>query len=521
MQVFFRLLLALGTLSLLLQACSSSDKHARLIPENALGVFSLRLDKIENKVGWSVLSNSGTFNILGDTGDSAMDLRATGIALNSTVFSYGLPNEMVRSGFVFYTLIPLKDEKIFETFLKEKFEIGSPTTFESGHYAKIDDYTLIGWNKHLAILVVTNPEYERSNQDPNTATLLTESLLKAFKSPEEHALLENKKFAALLQSGYDVGYWFNYEAFANAMSLENRSAAAGFMSSQKKLIEDSYLSGGFNFEKGKIRGSNKFYFNPNGKGVLQSLLNPQPEASLLSRIPGDSLNLLSSLHLKKDGLSTLIDSMGMLPLVKLGIQEAGLDPSMVLQLLDGDFLLTVVDFNFENFRFDFGEETSAAPFLQAALTFTVQHPATLTGIMEQAVRNNMASLEEPGIYRLQNGYFLAHKEQYVVLSLFKRTARQLIDTNARKTWTIPQGVNTHAFSFYFDIRNTLSSVKKVFHSGSDASKAFDLLEDIRAYSGDIESDHLPFHYEINFQNKKENSLIQLISTSAEWQAATR
>jgi len=183
MHAIFRLSGFLIILSLLFQACSPSDKHAQLIPDNALGVFSLRMDKIENKVGWSFLSNSRTFNILGDGSDSALDVRATGIALNRSIFSYGLPNEMVHSGFVFYTLIPLEDKKAFENFLKEKFEITTPTGFESGQYAKIDDYTLLGWNKKLAILVLTEPEYDRSRQDPNTAALLTESLQKAFKSP--------------------------------------------------------------------------------------------------------------------------------------------------------------------------------------------------------------------------------------------------------------------------------------------------------------------------------------------------
>src|SRR5690606_8543859 len=107
----------------------------------------------------------------------------------------------------------------------------------------------------------------------------------------------------------------------------------------------------------------------------------------------------------------------MLPLVKLGIEEAGLDPEKVLNLLAGDFLLTVVDFNFKNFRFNFGDKAKEPdPFFQAALSFKVKYPATLSALLEEAAEKGMATAAEPGLYQLQNGYFLAHKENYVVLS---------------------------------------------------------------------------------------------------------
>jgi len=520
MHAFLRSSLSLIVLGFFFQACSPSDKHAQLIPANALGVFFLNTGKIEGKVGWSVLANSGSLQILSTGKDSMPDLRTSGIALNRSVFSYGLPSEMVSSGFIFYTLIPLEDKKAFERFLKETFEIKPAADFESGQYAKIDDYTLLGWNQNLAILVLTEPRYSRSNADPNAAAILRESLQKAFRSPGENSLMENPRFVTLLRSDYDLGYWFNYEAFANAMNFESRSAAAGFMASQKKLIRDSYLSGGFNFEKGKISGKNKFYFNPSGKGVLQGLLNARPERDLLSRIPGSTLNLSGALHLKPEGLASLVDTMGMLPLARLAIEEAGLEPEKVLELVEGDFLLSVVDFNFENFRFDFGSDAAAEPFFQAALTFKVQHPATFTRLLEEGMKNDMLRLEEPGVYRLQNGYFLANRDRYVVISSFKHTALKLIQTGTRKNWTLPEGIDSRAFYVYFDLRSTLASVKRVFNSGGAASGVFNLFEDLRAYSGDIETDHIPIYYELNFQNKKENSLIQLIGASAEWQAGS-
>ncbi len=39
------------------------------------------------------------------------------------------------------------------------------------------------------------------------------------------------------------------------------------------------------------------------------------------------------------------------------------------------------------------------------------------------------------------------------------------------------------------------------------------MESVIAYGGKVEGDHSSFHFEINFQNKDENSLMQLINFS--------
>lgn len=509
---------------MLLGSCQKPENEARHIPKDALAIFSLNVNNLSKKVGWSLLADSRILDALARQ-DSAFDIEQTGIDPRATLIAYGLPDNRLKSGFKFLALLPLKKEQKFKTYLKARFP---GTRFQrSGdlEFARIDANTMIGWKNKLAIGAFQNPSGSLTlSPDPAREELpediLKEAIRQSFDLPEKESIRSNRRFVALLKAAHDMSYWFNYEAFAAAMPAEDLNTAEVILSGQKKLIRDTYLAGGIDFEKGKITSDARYYFNPSGKAIARAFTTHDFNRELLQRIPGTNMNLMADMHIDPSGIRILIDSMGMLPLTKLGLQENGLSPDSVFNLFDGDFLLTVTDLDFQNIHFDLGDkQNESAPFFQAALTFKVRNSNTLQKLLDTATQKGLISKTGPDLYRIKNNY-LGYAGSYVVISPFAQTVAKLLRHTGSQNWQLPEAVHNKPFAFYFDVQHTLNGFFHLFKKGSPIRAADSLIENITAYSDNMKPDYIPFHAEISFQNKSENSLLQLIRFSKIWNSGS-
>jgi hypothetical protein len=82
---------------------------------------------------------------------------------------------------------------------------------------------------------------------------------------------------------------------------------------------------------------------------------------------------------------------------------------------------------------------------------------------------------------------------------------------------IPADVKDEPYGFYADIKNSVKTIPLDLIYGKEDTAVFHdgrmLLESVIAYGGKVEDDHSKFHFEILFQDKGENSLMQLIRFS--------
>jgi hypothetical protein len=504
-------------------ACQKSGNEVRHIPKDALAVFGLNLNNLNKKVSWSLLADSRVLSALAQQ-DSSFDIAQTGIDPTATLIAYGLPDNRLKNGFKFLALLPLQKETQFKAYLKKRFPAARFEKSGELEFARIDANTVIGWKNKLAIGAFHSPSgsLTRAIDTPNqrgadgTENILKAAIRQSFELPEKASIGSNQRFMDLLNAAHDMSYWFNYEAFAAGMPAENLNTAEVILSSQKKLIRDTYLAGSIDFEKGKITSDARYYFNPTGKAVIEAFARHDSGQELLQRVPGKNLNLMANLHIAPKGIEILIDSMGMLPLTKLGLTENGFSPDSIFNLFEGDFLFTISDLDFQNIHFSFGEgHMQTDPFFQAAFTFEVKSSNTLQRLLDTAVQRGLISKTDQGLYRFKHNY-LGHSGNYVVISPFAQTVVKLLGNTGTRKWLVPATLRNKPFVFYFDVQQTINGFSKLFQVGSPMRAADSLIENVTVYGDKMKSEYIPFHGEISFQNKSENSLVQLIRFSKMW-----
>lgn len=534
MQKLTRLIPLILSFLILFSACNKAPEATRYIPKDAIGVVSLNTMGLAKKVAWSALAGSPMFKeMTGKEGDTAkFDIEKTGIEPLTTFFAFGLPDQRLPSKSKFMVILPLKDADKFQAFIKENYPNAKVEQKDKLTFISIDASTCIGFDKKTAIAATASKSYEREWNDDGTPkvadnsqhlTILTEEIQKCFALPKDQSIAENKQFASLIKESHDFSFWLNYEALANGLPQEQLGSAGAIMASQKKLLKDAYITGSLDFEKGKIVADAKYHFNNSAKAIVQALASQSDNAELLKKVPGSQLNLMLSYHFNPAGIKTLADTMGMAPLANMALNEMGLNLDDILNAFTGDFLFTISDFTVQtkNLAASVGgsavKYTSPEPSMKAFLSFKIKDQAAFAKLMQIATGRELLQTTGPDAYLIGSGVYLTKKDDYVAVTNDNGAATAFVSGTTAAKFDIPKEVKSNPYGLYIDIKNSVQSLPLDLLYGKEDTAVFHdgkkLLESVIAYGGKVEGDHSSFHFELNFQNKDENSLLQLINFS--------
>lgn len=530
MQKVFRFIPIIVCMLFLFSSCSKPSENSRYISKDAIGVLSINTSELVKKVAWSALSGSPIFkDITGKAGgDSAsFDLDKTGIDI-ATFFAYAMPDQRLAGKSRFMVLIPLKDATKFQAFVKEKFPKAKIETKGELTFAVLNENITIGWDKKTAIAAAATPKTQWSEEGQplpaaDNTTILTEEVQKTFALKEDQSLAANSKFTDLQKANHDISFWLNYEAFANSMPQEQIGSAGAIFASQKKMLKDAFIAGGVDFEKGKINGDATYYFNPTVKAIADALESKSVNNDLLKRLPGSQMNLMMSYHFNPQGIKAMVDTMGVAPLANLALKEYGLTIDDILNAFTGDFLLAITDFavSTESKSYTMNGNavnyTSPVPTFKASLSFKIKDKAAFDKIMQIAVTNQMLTTSAPGVYNFSSFATLASNGEYAAISNDAAVANAFLVSPGNANFNVPADVKNNPYGFFADIKNSIKSVPLDLLYGKEDTAVFhdarNLLESISAHGGKVKGSQSDFHFEINFQNKEENSLMQIINFS--------
>ncbi len=532
--------IALG-LSILLSACNSSDNNTKYISKDAVGVVCINTMELGKKVAWNVLSGSPILDeILNKSKDTGkFDIQQTGIDPLNHFFGYAVADQRLPGKSRMMVILPLKDAEKFKQFISSQFKDALFEAKDKLHFAYIGDYAALGWDKKTAIIAFSSPGVYEQGWDESTAkpatadnriTILTEEIQKTFVLPGDQSLARNQTFSNLMKKNHDISFWLNYESLSNSLPQEVIGTAGAVMASQKKLLKDAYLTASIDFEKGKIVGDAAYYYNPSMKAIATALAPKSANNDLLKKIPGKQMNLLMSYHLNPKGLKNLMDTMGVLPMVNLGLQQVELSLDDILNAFTGDFLLSVTDFavTTESKSYTMGGSsvnyTSPVPSFKAILSFRVQDKAAFNKILQVGRNQGLLHAVSTNLYQAGPYVSVATDNNYVAISNDSVVASAYLNTH-NASWKIPSVVSNSPYGFYTDIKNSIQSIPLDLLYGKEDTTVFTegrkLIESISAYGGKVENDCTTFHFEATFQNKNENSLMQLISFSQKVAEAER
>ena len=115
---------------------------------------------------------------------------------------------------------------------------------------------------------------------------------------------------------------------------------------------------------------------------------------------------------------------------------------------------------------------------------------------------------------LNDSIFLVNNDKYAVISNKAANATACLQ-NSGSELVAAKEVYGHPFGFYLDFQQLMSSIDPAFISSSPSDSTFmteskKLLQNVLMSGAEFKNSNFAYHLELNFVNKEENSLIQLM-----------
>jgi hypothetical protein len=519
-------------------ACHSVPDHARYIPKDAVVVVGINTSALAKKVAWSKITGSELLekmeSRLKERGQgSVRELEHAGIDPTSTYYAYVVPGSEATGNQPHITgLIPLEDAEDWEAYVKKTFPKATISKAGDHQEAQLNDQLYAGWNDELLVFknVLHRPGRFVMQADSGFAgdsvevweegapdqAAMTADMQQAFQPRKEQAITSDRHFTALEKKGHDLTLWVNYEV------LMAQNAAAKVMGGlSNTLWKETAIAMGFDFEKGQIDGDMRYYVPENLREVYRKMGAAKLDKNMLSRVSGSNLDGFVAFNYPSSAISGLLEKMGLLGLLNMGLAAQGLSVDDVLGAFSGDMLMAVNDLkvNTKTSSDTAGEYRRSEPELNYLVALKIGDRARFDRLMAFATGRSLLQAAGGGVYGVPNapkaGTLLV-ENGYAVFARSPQAAKAF--ASAPKQATIPdyilKQVQHEPSAFYLNFQTLMAGVDMSQLSGRRDAAIYaetrKLLSYFLASGGGFNSDHLHYQTRLQMVNAEENSLLQLI-----------
>lgn len=515
-------------ISCYLAGCSSSVKPEHHIPGNTMVVLRFDLPAVVQKTASYILEGDLSLDDIfpASTDSFSFNFQNTGIDPRWPVYAYSLADQRLDHQQKYVVLLPILHQQSFTDFVQTAFPEAMIGVEQDIRTVAPNDFIAISWDKQLAAIALTQPykgSAGKAYSPVEYQEILKATALQALHLSKEQSITQDPLFKTWEIQAQDLGLWINLEALGQGLPSDEIGSIGAILSAQPKLIKRARLFGGLQFNDGKLSGDMRLEVNDTALAIMKALLPDTVNKAMVDRIIGERLNLFFQLQLKTPGLKTMADSMGVLPLAVTGLSEIDLSTEDVLHAFGGAFQFVLSDYKVHTRKLtarigaDQMDYISPETEMNTLFSFSIHQ--------QQAFEKIVQSLRREGIVygNSQDDYAIPFVGHLHYDSAFGAIAsNRIIGTGflngvpggSRVNEKIPPAVIKHALGLYIDVQGSLQDIPLELLYGKEAPEVFlsakNLVADFSIYSDVLEDKHLPFHLELNFQNKKKNSLIQLI-----------
>lgn len=527
---------ALLSFLLLFSACSSVPDHASLIPKNAIMVAGIHTTSIGKKIAWDAIMGSKLIEKLKennkDQGGMIDDLQKAGIKGLTTFYVYMQPDTRFANGNRITALIPLDDANLWTAYVKKVFPQAKVN--QTGNYqeALLANGLYAGWSKDM--LIVINP-LSGADADSTGAVMapaiddaqLTAEMATAFKVPEENSLVRNKRFTELEKGSHDITLWINYDALIErSMSGKEMQNMMGGFSLSNNLWKDVSFAGGFDFNEGKIAGQMKCYMSEAMQKIGEDLGKTAIDKQILENLPSQGRSLLFAWHIAPAGLKGTLEKMGVLGILNLSLTAQGMNVDYILDAFSGDVALSMNEFKVDKTTIAVPDSLrvadSVAPALKPDFAYVfamkINKVENLKKLLQMAVAQKGIRAEGNNRYIVMNSpsITLIHNEKYLVVANKAENATGFINGSFKSGQGSPsvKAVSGNPFGLYIHIDSTLKGVDETMLPGQQnaamLAESKNLIRNVALKGGQFKDMAFEYDMSIDFVNKDENSLLQII-----------
>lgn len=525
-----RSFLIIALIATLASGCSKQPGHVRYIPKDAVAVAGINLKSLGKKIAWNMITGSKLFKEMQtripekSAKDAVNGIEKAGIDAMNTFYVYVKPDTRFKGGNRITGLVPLSDAAAWETYVKQVFPGAVITQHGDRKETTLGTDMYVGWNSSLMIIInVLDADDEQSTPQTMAATLTSE-MESAFALPSDNSITTLPNFTKLQDESHDISFWLNYSLLMNQYSGDMADKMGG-LSLSTALWKDAAFAAGFDFKKGKITGDMLYYLSPELKDVGKELGATNADKEMLDRLPNRNLDMLMAMHISPTGLKAMLEKTGILGLANAGLSTQGMNADFVLDAFTGDMAIVMNEFSLHA-----EEETDM--FMGKPVVHTTQKPGlSMSYVLKINKKENFAKLTamaaENGLLPIPNGYvmpislkdsvYILMNDKYAVASNKYANAEGIL-AGTYKATKMPEAASAylygHPAAVYLDIQEMFRNIDPAIAGNSQdsamMSESRKLLSSIAVNGGAFKNNAFEYHLELNFMNKDENTIIELM-----------
>ncbi len=503
--------------ALLLSACNSKPDHRRYIPKDAALVAGINLSSLSKKIAWNMITGSKLFKemekrVPDKNGSDVMSgIDKAGIDVLNTFYVYLKTDTRFNTGMKVTALVPLNDASAWEAYIKKNFPKAEIKDHDKLKIATLDGNMYMGWNKNLLIIMNVLAD--------NSADMTTE-IDNAFSITDDNSIKATKNFEKLVSAGHDLSVWVNYDQIVSSYMNDGMASRMNGVSISKSLWKETAFACGFDFVKGKITGDMTYYTSKGLSDIYKDFGATNVSKDMIERMPAKDLNMMAAMHFSTTALKNMMDSTGILGLANSGLSSQGMNVDNILGAFSGDMAFAINNFSMTVVMGDDHVPEQSADYCMSYI-MKINKKENFQQLMDFAKLN-------AGLMPMGEGYalpisshdsvFVVANNDYAVFSNKYNNAAGILHGD-NKGQKLPDALKSqftgHPFAMFIDVPQTINRLNPGNSISVEEAAIYEeskkLLTDISFNGGEFKDDAMQAHLEINFTNKDESSIINLLN----------
>ncbi|MBC9931743.1 DUF4836 family protein [Chitinophaga qingshengii] len=552
-----KVLLTAVTAAVVLSACSKVPEVSKHIPKSAGVVLDLNAKEITQKLATNGLTMDKLFSAVQTKDSSEMmkswkDAQNAGIDLKGHFFVSFVSDS---SSYVTATA-SLTDADKFEAFLKKNeknFTLKSGSDFK--YILEGESKGIVAWNKSTVIFVsdfdpnnLRNGGFPSSNsteaypeeQVDSAATAVDSAVATpvALVTADEEAATQHmvrtvdrlfhlkkdetagslEPFAKMLKENADVSI------FVNPNALYGSSMFAMVPANFKKLMEGTYYTATSNFEKGRIVANGTYYMGKEIARIYNKYGKKEIDLDMLKKYPSQNVTGFISYAFDFHMVGEIVKSTGMDGVVNMFLAKSGLSMDDVLNAFEGQFTYVASDLAIQKKESKyFPGEFSEEPTAKWIFNMKVGNKEAFNKVMTSPMMKEMFTKEGDRYVYANPAMAAAGMPAVSITEKFITVGSDstlLQDYLAGKgSIKLPEGIESKVkgsmMGGYIDMEKALGVIPEDKMNSEEEkgilAKLKNLMKDATMVTKNSSGDVSQSEIILNFKNKDENSLVQLIN----------
>lgn len=519
LKINLKYLPVIAVLAIVFASCSGKKSNVP-VPADAALVMHIDGKSLNSKLSWDEVKKSEWFKQAYSMTEKELaktilnDPEESGVDMKSDVYIFTTPRG--RGGYA-AIIIGLKDEKKFGEFLM-KVERGEKIETVDGMSVVSQDENIMTWKDGRMVYIANNPDINSGSNmlggSRRTYDFEKDSLLaiakEIYNMKGKKSLGNNSKFSSLLSEKGDMHFW------VNSGSMYGNSLG-GILALTKigSLVEGNIGAGTVSFEDGKIVFKGKNYYNKDLAAIYKKAGNTSFNEDVLKKIPAGDVAAAMAFKFKPETIKDLVTLLGVDGILNMALAETGLTINDIIKATGGEMVLSVSDFTVaeKEVKYEMGDGEpysykTTEPDAKFLFATSIGDKPSFDRLSE-AIKDMIAKkagVEAAG--EVMNKFPYSVKDNWFVTGNNPTSMNSF--GNSKTEHPFISKIKGHPMGGYADIQKFISGSKSSYANDSVATLIADeslkTWQDIIFYGGEFTKDYTEMYGEINFVDKKTNSL---------------